>query len=96
MSKQAVGLKKFGYSSPIVRVGRNFQVTIPAEIRKFVPLAEGDYVQTSASQGQIIFSPVTVTRKHGKGNRDEKEWDTLMLQKFLNGYDETDSAYDNL
>ena len=84
------------YSLPIVRVWRNFQVTIPAEIRKFVPLAEGDYIQTSASQGQIIFSPVTVTRIRGKESEDEKEGSALTTQKFLDGYDEADSAYDNL
>ncbi len=96
MSQQTAPLKNLDYSSPIVRVGRNFQVTIPAEIRKFVPLAEGDYIQTSASHGQIIFSPVTVTRKQSAKINEEREWDTLMTQKFLDGYDEVDSVYDNL
>lgn len=96
MSKQGAALKNLDHSSPIVRVGRNFQVTIPAEIRKFVPLCEGDYIQTSASHGQIIFSPVTVTAKRSSMNKDEQEWNALVTQKFLDGYDEADSAYDNL
>ncbi|MDP2630817.1 MAG: AbrB/MazE/SpoVT family DNA-binding domain-containing protein [Candidatus Uhrbacteria bacterium] len=96
MANQAVTRKNSDYSSPIVRVGRNFQVTIPAEIRRFVPLVEGDYIKTSTSQGQIIFCPVTVVAKRSGKDRDEREWDALMAKNFLEGYDRADSAYDNL
>ena len=96
MHKQLIPSKGMDSSSPIVRVGRNFQVTIPAEIRKFVPLADGDYIKTSISHGQIIFSPVTMIEKRSSEDADEQEWDMLMLGKFLSGYAETDSVYDNL
>lgn len=80
----------------IVRVGRNFQVTIPNEIRKRVAIAEGDYIKTSTRNGQIIFSPIEVIQKRFSGNEDEKEWDVAMLKNFLDGYDPADSAYDTL
>lgn len=80
----------------IVRVGRNFQVTIPTEIRKRVAIAEGDYIKTSTSNGQIIFSPIEVIRKRSSGAEGEKEWDASMLKNFLDGYDPADSAYDTL
>lgn len=96
MSKRTDVSTSLECSSPIVRVGRNFQVTIPSEIRKIVPLAEGDYIKTSTSQGQIIFSPVTVVAKRSSANNEEREWNTLVAQNLLDGYDEADSMYDNL
>ncbi len=96
MHKQLIPSKSIDHSSSIVRVGRNFQVTIPAEIRKFIPLTEGDYIKTSISHGQIIFSPVTMIEKRSSEDTDKQEWDMLMLGKFLDGYAQTDSVYDNL
>ena len=96
MSIQLAPQKNADYPSSIVRVGRNFQVTIPAEVRKFVPLVEGDYIKTSIREGQIIFSPVTVVAKRPSRHKEEKEWNALMAQTFLDGYDDVDSAYDNL
>lgn len=88
-----------GYSDrgmSIVRVGRNFQVTIPTEIRKRVAIAEGDYIKTSTNNGLIIFSPIEVISKRSSSSNDEKQWDALMLKNFLDGYDPGDSAYDTL
>ncbi len=83
-------------TTSIVRVGRNFQVTIPAEIRKSIPVVEGDYIETFAKQGQIIFSPIDVVKKRTIQDKDEKEWNDLVVKQFLAGYDSADSAYDKL
>ncbi len=69
MQKQIGASKHSDHASPIVRVGRNFQVTIPAELRKFIPLTEGDYIKTSINQGQIIFSPVAVVERRSSRNK---------------------------
>lgn len=96
MQKQKIMVKKAERIASIVRIGRNFQVTIPAEIRKYVPLSEGDYVKTSAENGQILFTPVVLIKKTLPHDKENKEWNELMLKQFLDGYSPADSAYDKL
>lgn len=96
MQKQKVLVKKAERTTSVIRIGRNFQVTIPAEIRKYVPLSEGDYVKTSTENGQILFTPVVLIKKTFQRDKEDKEWNELMLKHFLDGYDSADSAYDKL
>lgn len=96
MQKQKILVKKTERTASVVRVGRNFQVTIPAEIRKYIPLSEGDYVKTSAENGQIVFTPVVLIKKAFSRDKENKEWNELMLKHYLDGYDPADSAYDTL
>ena len=42
----------------IARVQRNFQVTLPASIRKKVPLRVGDLVRVQATENGILLCPV--------------------------------------
>lgn len=96
MQKQKILVKKAARTASVVRVGRNFQITIPAEIRKFVPLSEGDFVETSTENGQIVFTPVVLIKKALSRDKENKEWSELILKHFLDGYDPADSAYDKL
>jgi AbrB family looped-hinge helix DNA binding protein len=42
----------------LVRVKRNYQITIPHSLRKEVNLAVGDYVEVEKQNGDIIMRPV--------------------------------------
>lgn len=48
---------------PVVRVKRKFQVTIPAEVRKRLDLAEGDYLEVTEEDNQIVLKPKLVLDK---------------------------------
>ena len=73
---------------PIVRITRNFQVTIPTELRSFTNFQEGDYVKSSFVSGKIIFEPIEDTA-------EEIAWKQLQEQQLLAGYSEEDAIYDN-
>jgi AbrB family looped-hinge helix DNA binding protein len=45
---------------PVVRVKRKFQVTIPAEVRKRLGLAEGDYLEVTEEENHIVLRPKAV------------------------------------
>lgn len=45
---------------PVVRVKRKFQVTIPAEVRERLGLAEGDYLEVTEEGNQIVLKPKVV------------------------------------
>jgi AbrB family looped-hinge helix DNA binding protein len=47
----------------VVRVRRNYQFTIPQELRKRVGLSVGDYVEVDVQGGAITIRPVKVIRK---------------------------------
>ncbi len=48
---------------PVVRVKRKYQVTIPVEIRKRLGLAEGDYLEITEKENQIVLRPKAVVDK---------------------------------
>jgi len=56
-----------------VKVTRNFQITIPAEIREKLGIREGDYVEVTLSEreGAIIVKPY------------RRKWTTLRLGRRL-------------
>ncbi|MFH1090296.1 MAG: AbrB/MazE/SpoVT family DNA-binding domain-containing protein [Pseudomonadota bacterium] len=47
----------------LVRVKRNFQITIPQSLRRKVKLEVGDYVQVESEKGRIIIRPVKVVQR---------------------------------
>jgi len=47
----------------VVRVKRKFQVTIPAEIRKRLGLAEGDYLDVTEQGNQIVLGMKAIVDK---------------------------------
>ena len=48
---------------PLVKVKKNFQVNIPLDIRKELPLVEGDYLEMKVSRGEVVLKPVIVQPK---------------------------------
>ena len=42
----------------LVRVKRNYQITIPNILRKKLNIAEGDYVEMENQNGEIVIKPV--------------------------------------
>ncbi|MBI2912586.1 MAG: AbrB/MazE/SpoVT family DNA-binding domain-containing protein [Chloroflexi bacterium] len=42
---------------PLTKVTRNFQVSIPKEIRERLRLQEGDFIEVSERDGQIVMVP---------------------------------------
>lgn len=46
----------------LLKVKRNYQLTIPQSLRKKINLAEGDYVEADVENGSIVIRPVVVSR----------------------------------
>ena len=44
----------------LVKVKRNYQITIPQSLRKLIRLAEGDYVEMEIEDGALVLKPVKV------------------------------------
>ena len=44
----------------LVKVKRNYQITIPQNLRKLIRLAEGDYVAMEIKDGDLVLKPVKV------------------------------------
>ena len=43
---------------PLVRVKKNFQVTIPPTLRKILKIAVGDYLEVEKQDCELILKPV--------------------------------------
>ena len=60
----------------LIKISRNYQVTIPAKMRGDLGVKEGDYLDVSIKNGTIIFSPVTpvpVKVSNKKNSKPEKQ-----------------------
>ncbi len=44
----------------LLKVKRNFQITIPLNFRRMIRLAEGDYVEMDIQDGALMIRPVKV------------------------------------
>jgi len=58
---------------PIVKVKENYQITLPAALRKKFKIAVGDYVETEDAEEGIVIRPVKVIRPD-QGWFYTKEW----------------------
>jgi AbrB family looped-hinge helix DNA binding protein len=54
----------------LVKVRRAAQITLPAEIRKQLEIAEGDYLEAEVIRGSLVLRPVPAAK------RDE-EWQKI-------------------
>jgi AbrB family looped-hinge helix DNA binding protein len=41
----------------LVRIKQNFQITLPADVRKHLNIAQGDYLEASIRDNEIILTP---------------------------------------
>lgn len=46
----------------LIKIARNYQVTIPARLRQNLNLKEGDYLEVSVKNGSFVFSPVRAVK----------------------------------
>jgi AbrB family looped-hinge helix DNA binding protein len=53
-----------------VRVGRAAQITLPAEIRKQLEIAEGDYLEIEVVDGGVLLKPTSEAER-------KKAWDEI-------------------
>ena len=56
---------------PLTKMTRNGQVTLPAEARRKLRLAEGDYLEAEVVGASIVLTPKTLVDR-------EQAWDDLM------------------
>ncbi|MCH4816686.1 MAG: AbrB/MazE/SpoVT family DNA-binding domain-containing protein [Saccharolobus sp.] len=53
----------------VSKVTRNYQLTIPLEIREFLGIKEGEYVEFEIDDGKVVIKPL------------RKKWSTVKLRK---------------
>jgi AbrB family looped-hinge helix DNA binding protein len=62
-----------GGNMELIKVRRNFQVTIPHELRRKLKLAVGDYVEAEVEDDKIVIRPVKLVHP-GQEYFYSKEW----------------------
>ena len=84
---------------PIVKVKENFQITLPAMIRKRLKIAVGDYVEAESVKEGIILKPVKVIHPDQawfyteEWQRGEREADEAIAKGEVAGpFDNTKDA----
>jgi AbrB family looped-hinge helix DNA binding protein len=53
--------QKDNTGTAIIKVTRNGQITLPAEVRKMLAVKEGDYLEAGVIDGKIQLEPLTKT-----------------------------------
>jgi antitoxin MazE len=43
---------------PLIRVKKNYQITLPTSLRRILKIAEGDYLEVEKQDSEIILKPV--------------------------------------
>jgi AbrB family looped-hinge helix DNA binding protein len=54
-----------------LKLRKNAQLTLPAEIRDALKVAEGDYLEAELVEGGVMLRPISIVRR-------EAAWDDLM------------------
>ncbi len=68
----------------LIKVRRNFQLTIPQALREKLGLAVGDYVQSDVEDDRIVIRPVEVVRT-GEGERRSSSKERQEAYAILDG-----------
>ena len=67
-----------------IKVTRNYQVTIPADIRKRLGIEEGDYLEVKVRGEEIILRKARIERRRIKlGKRIDTEFIEEMIEEGL-------------
>jgi antitoxin MazE len=43
---------------PLIKVKKNFQITLPTALRKTLRIAEGDYLEVEKKDNELVLKPV--------------------------------------
>ena len=82
----------------LIKITKNFQITLPAKLRSFFKLKEGDYLEAGLKDGAFVFKPKKVvdidfeTKKKNapvynlKGKAAEEA--DMMVEEALSEYNE--------
>ena len=50
----------------LIKVKKNFQITIPQSIRKILKIEEGQFMEVEVNkENNLVLKPVKITRKNG-------------------------------
>ena len=63
----------------LIKVVRNGQITLPAEVRKTLMVKEGDYLEASLVNGKVVLTPFSVS---DRGKADQKLDEILGRVKY--------------
>ena len=63
----------------LIKVVRNGQITLPAEVRKTLMVKEGDYLEASLVNGKVVLTPVSV---FDRDKTDQKLEEILSRVKY--------------
>ena len=86
----------------LIKVTRNGQITIPAEIRRELGIREGDYMEVTLKEGVIVISPAQVVDKSQaffwseRWQREEREADEDIEAGRVRVFDDVDSLISDL
>ncbi|MBM3209310.1 AbrB/MazE/SpoVT family DNA-binding domain-containing protein [Candidatus Shapirobacteria bacterium] len=51
---------------PLTKISKNFQITLPASLRRAFAVKEGDYLEVSVKNGGFLFRPVKIVQNPEK------------------------------
>ncbi len=86
----------------LVKVTRNGQITIPAEVRGELGIKEGDYMEVTLKGGVIMISPAHVVDRSQayfwskSWQREEREADEDIEAGRVRVFDDVDSLISDL
>ncbi len=86
----------------LVKVTRNGQITIPAEVRRELGIEEGDYMEVTMKDGVIVISPAQVVDRSQayfwskRWQREEREADEDIEAGRVRVFDDVDSLIADL
>lgn len=46
---------------PLIKVKKNYQITLPTSLRKILKIAEGDYLVVEKQDSALVLKPVKIT-----------------------------------
>ena len=86
----------------LIKVTRNGQITIPAEVRRELGIQEGDYMEVTLKEGVIVISPAQVVDKSQayfwskRWQQEEREADEDIEAGRVRVFDDADSLIADL
>lgn len=80
------------------KLTRNFQITIPAEVRKKLSLKEGDILAFGVKSGKIIAFPVQRVKRHTSSSeewsaREKKADEEIKRGDVIGPFEDLEEAF---